>query len=163
MEGGQSGTYIRLTRASSSLYSTAEEGHCDLAEIFSFVSSLYVLVTLTRGPDDALVCLRPGTDQSSKAAFDKSAFARTCFLLLKIRLVHINRAKSTNAFEHVLAHFSRKNFARCTCQNVFESTFAFVRLACASHIFNKRKQVRARFSKSAFAKSSFARLVCARP
>ena len=32
----------------------------DMAEIFSFVfiSSLYVLATLTRGPDDALVSLR---------------------------------------------------------------------------------------------------------
>ena len=41
-------------------YSTAEEGHCDLAEIFIFVSfsSLYVLATLTRRPDDALVSLR---------------------------------------------------------------------------------------------------------
>ena len=67
MEGGQSGTYLRLTRASSGLrvnitktyrdetkrklifwpdhsclvsllYSTVEEGHCDLAEIFIFVS-----------------------------------------------------------------------------------------------------------------------------
>ena len=44
----------------SLLYSTAEEGHCDLAEIFIFVSfsSLYVLATLTRGLDDALVSLR---------------------------------------------------------------------------------------------------------
>ena len=64
--------------------------------------------------------LRPGADQSSKAAFGK-----TCFLLLKIRLEHINRAKSKNAFEHVLARFSRKHFARCTCQIVLESTFAF--------------------------------------
>ena len=72
MEGGQGGTYLRLTRASSGLrvsvaktyrdetkmnilaksqwpssaviykgsllYSTAEEDHCDLAEIFIFVS-----------------------------------------------------------------------------------------------------------------------------
>ena len=49
MEGGQSGTYLRLTRASSSprvsvaktyrdLYSTAEEGLCDWADIFIFVS-----------------------------------------------------------------------------------------------------------------------------
>ena len=29
--------------------------------------------------------LRLGADQSSKAAFGKSAFAKTCFLLLKIR------------------------------------------------------------------------------
>ena len=47
--------------------------------------------------------LRPGADQSSKAAFGKSAFAKTCFLLLTIRLAHINRAKSKNGFEHVLA------------------------------------------------------------
>ena len=42
------------------MYSTAEEGLCVLAEIFIFVSfsSLYVLATLTRGPDDALVSLR---------------------------------------------------------------------------------------------------------
>ena len=90
MEEGQCGTYLRLTRASSGpqvsvaktyrdeneneyfgqitvaflssriLYSSAEEGHCDLAEIFIlvFVSSIYVLATLTRGPDDALVSLR---------------------------------------------------------------------------------------------------------
>ena len=68
MEGGQSGTYLRLTRALSGLqvsiaktyrdetkmnisarsqwsssaveyrYCTAEEGHCDLAKIFIFVS-----------------------------------------------------------------------------------------------------------------------------
>ena len=62
MEGGQSGTYLRLMRASSGpqvsiaktyrdetkmnisarsqslLYSPAEEGHCDLAEIFILVS-----------------------------------------------------------------------------------------------------------------------------
>ena len=29
--------------------------------------------------------VRPDADQSSKAAFGKSAFAKTCFLLLKIR------------------------------------------------------------------------------
>ena len=33
----------------------------------------------------AILCLRPGADQSSKAAFGKSAFAKSCFLLLKIR------------------------------------------------------------------------------
>ena len=42
MEGGQSGTYLRQMRASSgprvSIARTAEEGHCDLAEIFIFVS-----------------------------------------------------------------------------------------------------------------------------
>ena len=46
----------------SLLYSTAEEDHCDLAKIFIFifvfVSSLYVLAMLIRGPDDALVSLR---------------------------------------------------------------------------------------------------------
>ena len=82
MEGGQSGTYLRLTRASSGpqvgvaktyrdenktkmnisaqtqrpssaveykKLTEAEEGL-----IFVSFSSLYVLVTLTRGPDDAL-------------------------------------------------------------------------------------------------------------
>ena len=47
-----------------------------------------------------------------------------------------------------------------TCSKVL---LLFARFVCASHIFNKRKHVRACFSKSAFAKSSFARLVCARP
>ena len=61
MEGGQGGTYLRQMRASSGpmLYSTAEEGHCDLAEIFIFVSfHLYVLAMLTHRPDDTLACLR---------------------------------------------------------------------------------------------------------
>ena len=107
--------------------------------------------------------LRPGADQSSKAAFGKSAFAKTSFILLKIRLAHINRAKSKNAFEHILARSSRKHFARYTCQNVLESTFGFCSIGVTSHIFNKRKHVRACFSKHAFAKSSFVRLACARP
>ena len=34
---------------------------------------------------DSLHIIRPGADQSSKAAFGKSDFAKTCFLLLKIR------------------------------------------------------------------------------
>ena len=52
---------IYLTKEGLSfLYSTAEEGLCVWAEIFIFVpfSSLYVLATLTRRPDDALVSLR---------------------------------------------------------------------------------------------------------
>ena len=73
MEEGHCGTYLRLISASSGprvsvtkicgdktkMYSTTEEDHCDLAEIYIFFfSSLYVLATLTRGPDDALVSLR---------------------------------------------------------------------------------------------------------
>ena len=46
-----------------------------------------------------------------------------------------------------------------TCSKVL---LLFARLVCASDIFNKIKHVRACFSKSAFAKSSFARLVCVR-
>ena len=68
--------------------------------------------------------VRPGADLCSKAAFGKSAFAKTNFLLLKIRLAHTNLAKSKNAFEHVLTHLSRKHFARCTCQYVLESAFS---------------------------------------
>ena len=47
-------------KLTSFLYSTAEEGLCVWAKIFIFVSfsSLHVLATLTRGPDDALVSLR---------------------------------------------------------------------------------------------------------
>ena len=88
--------------------------------------------------------VRPGADQSSKAAFGKSAFAETCFLLLKIRLAHINRAKSKNAFEYVLSPFSRKHFARCTCQKCSKVVLLFAPLVCANHIFNKRKHVLAK-------------------
>ena len=81
MEGGQSGTYLRLTRASSGprvsvvktyrdeneyfgqikvaflssrihlhlLYSTAEEGHCDQAEIFIIIS-FHLYVSQRRSP-----------------------------------------------------------------------------------------------------------------
>ena len=73
MEGGQSGTYLRLTRELSGLRVSVaktqrpssaveynEEGLCVWAEIFIFVSfsSLHVLTTLTHGPDDALVSRR---------------------------------------------------------------------------------------------------------
>ena len=109
------------------------------------------------------ICLRPAADESSKAAFGKSASAKTCFLLLKIRLAHINRAKSKNGFEHVLARCSRKHLLVARAKTCSKVLLLFARLVCASHIFNKRKHVRACFSKSAFAKSSFARLVCARP
>ena len=87
-----------------------------------------------------VICkLRPGADQSSKAAFGKSAFAKTCFLLLKIRLAHTNLAKSKNAFEHVLARFRRKHFARCTWPD---------------HCFLRSKDALSK-SKSASSKSAF--------
>ena len=90
------------------------------------------------------ICLGPGADQSSKAALGKSTFAKTCFLLLKIRLAHINRAKSKNAFEYILARFSRKHFVRCTCQNILESTFAFCSIGVRQSYLNKRKHVLAK-------------------
>ena len=53
------------------------------------------------------VALRPGADQSSKAAFGKCAFAKTCFLLLKIRHgAHQSSKKAkmlSSTFWHVLA------------------------------------------------------------
>ena len=62
--------------------------------------------------------LRPGAHQSSKAAFGKSAFAKTCFLLLKIRHgAHQSSKKQKcflSTFWQVLTRFSRKHFARCT-------------------------------------------------
>ena len=67
---------------------------------------------------------------------------------------------SKNAFEHVLAE-STLLVARAKMYSKVPLLFA--RLVCATHIFNKTKHVRACFSKSAFAKSSFSRLVCARP
>ena len=108
--------------------------------------------------------LRPGADQSSKAAFGKSTFAKTCFLLLRIRLAHINRAKSKNAFEHILARFGKKAFSSLHVPKRARKYLCFfLGWLCTSHFYNKIKQVRACFSKTAFAKSSFARLVCARP
>ena len=125
--------------------------------------SLSLVCLLSHKSLQKLHCLRPGADQSSKVAFGKSAFAKTCFLLLKIRLAHINRAKSKKAFEHVLARFSRKHFVCCTCQNVLENTFAFLLDWCAPVIsLTNESTFDACFSKSAFAKSNFARLVCAR-
>ena len=107
--------------------------------------------------------VRPGADQSSKAAFGKSALAKTCFLLLKIRLAHI-KSKKQKCFRARFGTFLPESIlliARAkTCSKVL---LLFARLVCASQIFNKRSHVRACFSKSAFAKSSFARLVCARP
>ena len=54
--------------------------------------------------------LRPGAHQSSKAAFGKSAFAKTCFLLLKIRHGAYQSSKKQKCFRarfgtfwHVLA------------------------------------------------------------
>ena len=68
MDGGQSGTYLRLTRALSGqrvsitkTYRDENETKMNIsAEIFIFVlfSSLYVLATFTRWPDNALVSLR---------------------------------------------------------------------------------------------------------
>ena len=57
------------------------------------------------------VKVRQGADQSSKAAFGKSAFAKTYFLLLKIRHGAHQSSKKQKCFR---ARFSRKHFARCT-------------------------------------------------
>ena len=74
MEGGQSGTYLRLTSASSSprvsiaktyrdenetkMNISAQTQRPSSAVEYKFLVSLYVLAKLTRGPDDALVSLR---------------------------------------------------------------------------------------------------------
>ena len=94
MEGGQSGTYLRQTRASSGprvsitktyrdetkinisarsqwpsspveyrrrlslLYSTAEEGHCDLAKIFIFFSFRFISICLSNTHPQAGRCSR---------------------------------------------------------------------------------------------------------
>ena len=78
------------------------------------------------------VTLRPCADQSSKAAFGKSAFAKTCFLLFKIRLAHINRAKSKNHFEHFWHVSERKHFARCMSKTCSKVLLLFARLVCTS-------------------------------
>ena len=58
--------------------------------------------------------VRPCADQTSKAAFGKSAFAKTCYLLLKIRHGAHQSSKKQKCFRTLLARFSRKHFARCT-------------------------------------------------
>ena len=72
MEGRQSGTYLRQTRASSGPRGSIAKTYRDETKRkwifrplwfgqnihFRLVSSLYVLATLIRGPDDALVCRR---------------------------------------------------------------------------------------------------------
>ena len=106
MEGGESGTYLRLARASFSprvsvakTYrdenetkmnisgqtqrpSSAEEGLCVWAEVFIFVSfsSLYVLATLTRGPDDSSSVL-------GKCRSVPLPYLFVCFLPFKVFLI----------------------------------------------------------------------------
>ena len=73
MEGGHNGTYLRLTRASSGPRVSVAKTYRDemkrnKSEYFSQITvaflsgriqeTLYVLATLTRGPNDALVSLR---------------------------------------------------------------------------------------------------------
>ena len=110
---------------------------------------------------------RPGADQSSKAAFGKSAFAKTCYNVLSFvkdttwRTPIEHKAKMLSSTFWYGSTESILLVARIkTCWKVL---LLFARLVCASHIFNERKHVRACISKSAFAKNSFARLVCARP
>ena len=55
---GQCGTYLRLTRASSGPRVSVAKTYRDENETKILARYLYVLVTLTRGPDDALVSLR---------------------------------------------------------------------------------------------------------
>ena len=54
MEGEQSGSYLRLTRASSGPQVSIAKTYRDETK----QNYNYVLVTLTRGPDHALVSLR---------------------------------------------------------------------------------------------------------
>ena len=126
---------------------------------FTYVTGFSL--TSSGGPPMVGSSLRPAADQSSKAAFGKIAFAKTCFLLLKIRLAHINRAKSKNAFENVVALLAGSILLAARAKTCSKVLLLFARLVCASHIFSKRKHDRARCSKIAFTKSSFARLVCA--
>ena len=105
-------------------------------------------------------CVRPGADQSSKATFGKSTFAKTCSNVLSfvkdMTGAHQWR-KSKSTFEHVLAHATSKMLSAKMCSKAF---LLFARLMCASRIFNKRKQV---LAKVLLPKSSFVRLVCTRP
>ena len=53
--------------------------------VTSAICQQITLLRVRRKKSSASMYVRPGADQSSKAAFGKSAFAKTCFLLLKIR------------------------------------------------------------------------------
>ena len=59
-----------------------------------------------------------------------------------------------------MARATNKMLSAKTCQNVLESIFAFCSIDVRQSYLLQKK---ARFSKSAFAKSSFVILVCARP
>ena len=97
-----------------------------------------------------------------RACFSKSAFAKTCFVLLKIRLAH-QSSKKQKCFRARFGMLAESILLVALAETCSKLLLLFARLVCTSHIFNKRKHVRACLSKSAFAKSSFARLVCARP
>ena len=101
-----------------------------------------------------LLTLTPGADQSSKAAFGKSAFTKTFFLLLKIRLPHINRTKSKNAFEHFLARFRKEAFCSLHIPKSARKYFCFLLDWCALVISVTKEStfehVLARFRKKAF-------------
>ena len=111
--------------------------------------------------------LRPGADQSSKAAFGKGAFAKTCFLLLNIRLGAHQSSKKQKCFRARLStfwHVLAKSIWRETRENAFSFGRSKDALSKSKFASSKSAFAKSKFalSKSAFAKSSFATLVCAR-
>ena len=50
----------------------------------------------------------------AKLLLAKTLLLKRAFFCLKYDTAHTNLAKSKNAFKHILARFSRKQFARCT-------------------------------------------------
>ena len=70
-------------------------------------------VLVEAGQQDELA-VRPGTDQSSKAAFGKSAFAKTCSNVLSSVKDMTGAHQSSKKQKYFRAHFGR-----CNEQNAF--------------------------------------------
>ena len=92
--------------------------------------------------------LRPGADQSSKAAFGKSAFAKTCSNVLYFVIDMTGAHQSSKKQKYF-----RARFGKCSEQNAFflkrvktcsKAFLLFARLMCTCRISNKREHVSAK-------------------
>ena len=77
--------------------------------------------------------LRPGADQSSKAAFGKSAFAKTCSNVASSVKDRTGAHQSSKKQKYVLACATSKMLSAKTCQNVLESIFLVAQAVRRSH------------------------------
>ena len=94
------------------------------------------------------ISLRLGADQSSKYAFGKNAFVKTCSNLLYIVIDMTGAHQSSKKQKYF-----RARFGTCNEENAFflkrakmcsKAFLLFAWLMCASRIFNKRKHILAK-------------------